>query len=72
MPGPTAGASPVGSAATIPHSTAQAIPAIQAEAIVEAAAAAEPEAIDRSRLWAIRGALIYRRGIFLDSFQSLS
>src|SRR6266567_5739332 len=41
IPGPIAGASPVGSAATIPHSTAQAIPAIQVEVIAEAALTAE-------------------------------
>jgi hypothetical protein len=55
MPGPTAGASPVGSAAITLHSTAQAIAAIQAEAMVVVAAA---EAIDNSRALTTRCLLI--------------
>ena len=37
-----------------------------------AALTGEAEAIDSSRLRATRSVLIYRKGIFLDSFQSLS
>jgi len=41
-------------------------------ALTGEAAMAEAEAIDSSRLRATRNVLIYRKGIFLDSFQSLS
>jgi hypothetical protein len=73
LPGLTAGASPVGSAAIILRSTAQAIPAVQAEAIAEEAAmgeaAAEAEAVNNSPALTTRSVLIYRKRRFLDSFQ---